>query len=467
MQSELNPHALADLRAALAGPVILPDDEGFDDARAVWNGMIDVRPALIVRPATSTDIAPVLDFASRWGLPLAVRGGGHNVAGNGTVADGVVLDMGGLREVSVDPGTGTVTVQAGATMGDVDAATAPYNLAVPMGVVSGTGVAGLTLGGGVGWLTRAHGLSVDNLLGADVVTSDGEEVRADPDQHPELFWGLRGGGGNFGVVSSFTFQSHPLPEQVLTGTLAYGNMHWHAALRAYDAWAAGLPDEMTTIVSCLIPIEEWDMGDQPLMLIGLAWADPDQEAGAELIRQLTAAAPPDMEEVEAVPWATWQTAMDSTFPSGSRAYWKNSSIDRLDDAVIDALVRAGCEQTRRGTGFDIHHMGGAYGRVAEEATAFPTRDAPYWLNIYGYWQDPADDAAHTEFIRGLAAAMEPFSSGAQYVNFMGAEDPVAQGTAPSVYGPEKLARLTALKSAYDPQNLFRRNHNIVPAAPAG
>ncbi|MCC9175486.1 FAD-binding oxidoreductase [Arthrobacter sp. zg-Y179] len=462
MDPQFSPDSVADLRASLTGSVVLPQDENYDDARRVWNGMIDVLPAMVVRVASVEDIAAVLAFAQQWDLPLAVRGGGHNVAGNGTVADGIVLDMGGLRDVSVDVDSGTVTVQAGATMGDVDAATEPYGLAVPMGVVSGTGVAGLTLGGGVGWLTRAHGLSIDNLEAADVVTSDGESVHASADDHPELFWGLRGGGGNFGVVSSFTFRAHPLPAQVLTGNLAYGNMHWHQALAAYDAWAADLPDEMTTIISCLVPIEEWDMGDQPLMVIGLAWADPDQEAGAALIRQLAAAAPPDIEAVEAVPWSDWQTAMDSTFPPGSRAYWKNASIDRLDDAAIDALVRAGCEQTWRGTGFDIHHLGGAYGRVADDATAFPTRDAPYWLNIYGFWQDPADDAARTAFVRGLAKAVEPFSSGAQYVNFMGAEDPVAQGTAPSVYGADKLARLTALKTAYDPQNLFRRNHNIVP-----
>ena len=169
-----------------------------------------------------------------------------------------------------------------------------------------------------------------------------------------------------------------------------------------------------------------------------------------------------MEAVEPMPWAAWQAGMDPLFPKGSRAYWKNASIDSLDDDAIDTLVRAGCNQIWRGTGFDIHHLGGAYGRVPEDATAFPTRSAPYWLNIYGFWQDPADDAPHTAFVRALAAAMEPFSSGARYVNFMGAEDPVSAGTAASVYGPDKLARLTALKSAYDPQNLFRRNHNIMP-----
>ena len=426
--------------------------------------MVDVRPAIIVRAGSTADIAPALEFARVRGLPLAVRGGGHSVAGNGTVADGVVLDLGGLRQVGVDPATGIVTVQAGATLADVDAATEPYNLAVPLGVVSGTGVAGLTLGGGVGWLTRAHGLSIDNLLAADIVTSDGEEVHADAGDHPELFWGLRGGGGNFGVVSSFTFQAHPLPAEVYSGNLIYGNVHWHQALRAYEEWTRNLPDEMTSIISFLVPAEEWELGDQPLMLVGFLWAHPDQEAGAELVRSLRDAAPPDEFVAETVPWLTWQTAMDSVFPRGVRAYWKNTSLDRLDPGAVGALVRAGCDQTWRGTGFDIHHLGGAAGRVPEEDTAFPTRSAPYWLNIYGFWADAANDAAHTAFVRGLAAAMEPYSSGGQYVNFMGAEDPAAQGTALPVYGLDKLTRLTALKNAYDPQNLFRRNHNIVPGS---
>ncbi|MDM7990746.1 FAD-binding oxidoreductase [Arthrobacter sp. zg-Y877] len=462
MDPQLSPDAVADLRASVSGSVVLPQDEEYDDARRIWNGMIDVLPAMVVRAGTVEDIAPVLAFAQQWELPLAVRGGGHNVAGNGTVADGIVLDLGALRDVGVDPDTRSVTVQAGATLADVDAATEPYGLAVPLGVISGTGVAGLTLGGGVGWLTRAHGLSIDNLLAADVVTSDGEAVHADANDHPELFWGLRGGGGNFGVVSSFTFAAHPLPAQVYSGNLGYGNMHWHRALTAYAQWVQDLPEEMTSIISFLVPPPEWELGDQPLMVAGFVWSGAEEGAGVELVDRLAAAAPPDADLRATMPWRSWQSSADMLFPPGVRAYWKNAAIDRLDQAAIDALVRAGSDQTWRGTAFDLHHLGGAYGRVAEEDTAFPTRSAPFWLNIYGFWEDPADDDAHTAFIRQVAASVEPFSSGAQYVNFMGAEDPVAQGTVPSVYGKDKLARLTALKTAYDPQNLFRRNHNIVP-----
>ena len=460
---ELPDDAVQDLAGSLSGTVISGKDAGYETARSVWNGMIDVLPTLIVRAGSPEDIAPVLDFAKRWSLPLAVRGGGHSVAGNGTVADGVVLDLGDLNGVSVDAGAGTVKVQAGATLADVDAATAAYGLAVPLGVVSGTGVAGLTLGGGVGWLTRAHGLSVDNLLAADVVTSDGEEVQANAEDHPELFWGLRGGGGNFGVVSSFTFQAYPLPAEVYSGNLVYGNVHWHQALRAYLDWARDLPDAMTSIITFVVPPPALELGDQPLMLVGFVWSDPDQAAGEDLIRRLTEAAPPDAQAAESVPWTAWQSSVDEVFPHGVRAYWKNASIDRMDEQAVDTLVRAGCDQTWQGTGFDLHHLGGAFGRVPEEDTAFPTRSAPFWLNIYGFWQNPADDAAHTAFVRRLAADMEPYSGGARYVNFMGVEDPAPQGSSPDVYGPEKLARLTALKGAYDPQNLFRRNHNIVPA----
>ncbi|WP_312178395.1 FAD-binding oxidoreductase [Arthrobacter sp.] len=455
--------ALAD---ALSGTVTLPGDEGYEAHRRVWNGMIDVLPAAIVRAGGPDDVAPVLAFAQATGLPLAVRGGGHNVAGNGTVDGGIVLDVGGLRTVEVDPIAGTVTVGGGATLADIDEATAPFGLAVPIGVVSQTGVAGLALGGGVGWMTRSHGLSVDNLLGADVVLADGRMVHASPQEEPELFWGLRGGGGNFGVVTSFTFRAWPVPETVYSGNLIYRADRFENALYAFSAWSADVPDELTTIVSFLVPPPEWELGDDPLMAVGFAWVGEDAQAAEDVVGRLRALAPPDAELVERVPWVDLQSAVDSVFPDGSRAYWKNTSFDSLDANVVDVLAARAREQAWRGTGFDVHHMGGAFARVPEDATSFPVRDAGYWLNIYGFWNDPADDAHHTAFVRGLAADMEPHASGGQYVNFMGAEDPVQ--AAPNVYSGDKLARLAALKQAVDPGNLFRRNHNIAPAgAPPG
>ena len=455
-----------DLPRHISGQVITAGDPGYDEARRVWNGMIDRRPVAVVRAAEVADIGPVVHFARTRGLPLAVRGGGHNVAGNGTADGGLVLDLGGLNAVEVNERTHTVRAQPGATLADLDRATEPYGLAVPVGVVSGTGVAGLTLGGGVGWLTRAHGLTVDNLVAAEVLTSSGETVTASETENAELLWGLRGGGGNFGVVSSFTFQAHPLPAEVLSGNLIYGQARWPEALRAFAVWTHELPDELTSIVSFLVPPPGWDLGDEPLMLVGFAWASSDLAAGHEIVDRLRRAAQPDAELVEPVRWPAWQSAADELFPRGVRGYWKNTSFDRLGDDVIEIIMRRAGEQTWRGTGFDIHHMGGAVARVDEDATPFPNRAARFWLNIYGFWPDAADDEARIAFVRGFAAEMEPFATGGQYVNFLGAEpdlDPAAAALA--VFGPAKLERLSALKRTWDPDNVFRLNHNIPPTMP--
>ncbi|MFC5928655.1 FAD-binding oxidoreductase [Cryobacterium melibiosiphilum] len=462
--------AVADLRQAVAGRVIVPGEAGYDEARRVWNGMIDRRPALVVQAAHADDIAAALRFARERQLPVAVRGGGHNVAGNGTVNDGLVLDLGALNRVQVLPGTRTVRVQAGATIGIIDAATEPFGLFVPSGVVSSTGIAGLTLGGGIGWMTRAHGLTVDNLLEVEMVTVHGRVVHASATENAELFWGLRGGGGNFGVVTSFTFQAHPLPPEVFSGNFVYGQEHWGDALRAYASWTHDLPDALTSIMSFLVPPHDWGLGDDPRMLFGFAWATPFLEEGARALDELRRAAPPDAEIVEPVKWTTWQSAADELFPKGVRGYWKNTSLDHLDEDVIDVLVRRGAEQTWRGTGFDVHHLGGAFGRVPESATPFPSRTAQFWLNIYGFWADAGDDAERIRFVRNFAAEMAPLGSGGLYVNFMGEERGTDAGVqdareqAIAVYGQRKFERLSALKREYDPENVLRLNHNIPPAS---
>jgi FAD/FMN-containing dehydrogenase len=465
--TSLNPpvaEAVRQLRSEIAGTVILPDDHGYDGARGVWNAMIDRRPMAIIRAAAVGDIAPVLRTVRDLGIPLAIRGGGHNVAGNGTVDDGIVLDMGALTAVDVDPAARTVRVEPGATLADVDRATEPHGLAVPIGVVSATGVAGLTLGGGVGWLTRAYGLTADNLLAADLVTADGEAIRASESENPDLLWGLKGGGGNFGVASSFTFRAYPLGPDVLGATFIYGRDRWVEALRAYDRWTRELPDELTTIVTVMVPPVEWEMGDDPLLFIAGVWSGDDRDAPHGILAALRAVAPPDQEVVELTRWTAWQTAADDLFPSGVRAYWKNTSFDRLDDEVIETIIRHGSLQTWRGTAFDIHHLEGAYGRIPEDATPFPNRAARFWLNIYGFWADPADDPERIAFVRRLAAAMEPFATGGQYVNFLGHEETARDGlaSARAVYGQSKLERLVNLKRRYDPRNVFRLNHNIPP-----
>jgi FAD/FMN-containing dehydrogenase len=458
--------AATQLRDEIAGTVLEPGDQDYDDARAVWNGMIDRRPAVIVRAASAEDIAPTVRQARALGLRLAIRGGGHNVAGHGTVEGGLVLDLGDLDDIVVDAAARRVRVGAGATLGQVDRATEPHGLAVPIGVISGTGVAGLTLGGGVGWLVRAYGLSVDNLVEAEVVTADGETIRASDSDHPDLFWGLRGGGGNFGVVSSFTYRAHPLGPAVFAGTFVYGAGRWRAALRGWDAWAASAPDALTSIGTFVVPPPEFELGDDPIMLLGWVWAGEDRAEGERVLDALRRAAPPEREIVEPVDWTAWQSQADSLFPRGVRAYWKNTSFDRLDDATIEVIASHAAEQTLRGTAFDIHHMGGAFGRVPADATPFPNRSAAYWLNIYGFWRDPADDSARIAFVRRFARAMRPHASGGQYVNFLGLEEGrdggASRAAALAVYGPEKLRRLADLKRRYDPDNVFRLNHNIRP-----
>jgi FAD/FMN-containing dehydrogenase len=454
--------ALDALRAVVQGRLLTADDADYDEERRVWNAMIDKRPALIVQAADAKDVAPVIAYARESNLPLAVRGGGHNVAGNGTVEDGIVLDMGALNAVDVDPAKRLVRVGAGATLHDVDAATAPHALAVPVGVVSGTGIAGLTLGGGVGWLTRRYGLTIDNLEAAEVVLASGESVRASEREHPDLFWGLRGGGGNFGVVTSFTFRAHPLDPNAFAGLLIYERERWIEALTAWRSWTADAPDEVTTMLTFMVPPPDWELGDRVLMFLGFAWAGADRAAGEAEIGRLRAGCEPDAAVVEPTRWIDSQSGFDSAMPKGVRAYWRNAWFTGIDDALLGQLVEHCGAQTWMGTAADLHQMGGAFGRVAEDATAFPDRSARFWLNIYGFWPDVGDDAARTAWVKGFSDAVRPHAMPSRYVNFLGHDEGDVREKALSVYGPAKLERLVAVKRRYDPENLFRINHNIPP-----
>ena len=453
----------AGFKSTIAGNVMEPGDSRYDDARRVWNGMIDKHPALIVQAAAQADIAPTIAFAKQTALPLAVRGGGHNVAGKGTVEAGIVLELGQLRGVEVDTAKRLVHVGPGATLADIDAATQWYGLAVPIGVVSGTGIAGLTLGGGVGWLTRRYGLTIDNLVSANVVLASGATVTANSEEHSDLFWALRGGGGNFGVVSSFTFRAHPLGPEVYAGSLVYERRRWAEAMAAYARWSAQVPDELSTIVTFMVPPPDWEMGDAVLMFVGFAWAGEDRRAGEAVIQQLVSALPPDAALTDPVTWAEFQSGFDSAMPKGSRAYWRNAWFERVDDAVLDAIAEHCGEQTWVGTAADLHHMGGAFARVPEEATAFPDRSAGYWLNIYGFWADAADDEARTAWVKGFSDALRPLAMGQSYVNFLGHDDEPAEAKTRAIYGPDKLRRLMTVKRTYDPDNVFRINNNIRPA----
>lgn len=453
--------AVAALRTAIAGRVVTPADADYDDARAVWNGMIDKRPALIVQAAATDDIATTIGFARANDLRLAVRGGGHNVAGNGTVEGGVVLDLGRLNGVEVDAASRLVRIGPGATLGDIDRATEPHDLVVPVGVVSGTGIAGLTLGGGVGWLVRRYGLTIDNLVAADVVLATGEQVTASEEEHPDLFWGLRGGGGNFGVVSSFTFRAYPLNHDVFAGTLVYEQPKWRDALASFARLAPDLPDDLTVLMTLLVPPADWELGDRPLLLMGFAWAGPDRAEGEAVIGRIRDGCEPDVSVLDPTRWLTFQTAFDVPLAKGSRAYWRNASFERFDEPLIETLA-AWSGRQRYGTAVDIHHMGGAYGRVPEDATAYPTRAAEYLVNIYGFWSDPAEDAERIAWVKGFSNAIDAWSMVGQYVNFLGQDEADARAKGIAAYGAAKYERLVSVKRRYDPGNVFRINHNIVP-----
>lgn len=459
--SKIPAAAIKDLVASIHGNVVTAADPDYDEARAVWNAMIDRHPQVIIRAHDVTDIPLALEFARSQGLPLAVRGGGHNVAGHGTVDNGIVLDLRACNTVAVDPGRRLVTAGPGTLLGELDRATSAHDLAVPVGVISQTGVAGLCLGGGFGWLTRAHGLTADNLVAADLLTPAGEAVHADETTNPELLWGLRGGGGNFGVVTSFTFRAHGIPRSLFAGNLIYRAEHWSQALRSLRAWSVDLPDSMTVITTVLVPPADWELGSDPTLFVGFVWADPDHDAGAAVVERFTTLAPPDVQDVSAVSWPEWQSSVDEIFPKGVRAYWKNTAFSTLDDEVIEMLVAHGSRITQPGTAFDIHLMGGAMGRLPIASTAFPDRSSEFWINIYGFWNGTEADAPNIEFIRGFYRSMRDFSSGGEYVNFSSVDEHAPHGfDALGVYGPDKLARLVALKRRYDPHNLLRLNHNI-------
>jgi FAD/FMN-containing dehydrogenase len=459
--------AVDGLRTALRGAVLGPADAGYDAARRVWNGLIDRRPALIARCTGTADVVAAIDFARTQRLPLAVRGGGHNVAGTAVCDGGLVLDLSPLRGVHVDPVARTVRVQGGATWGDVDRETQVFGLATAGGVVSTTGVAGLTLGGGLGWLRRAHGLSCDNLVSVDVVTADGRCLTASETQHPDLFWAVRGGGGNFGVVTSFEFRLHPVGPTVYLGAPMYAAdsaARGAALVRAWRDVLAGAPDEVSA--ECLI----WTVPDveafpaaargRPVIAMPAVYCGPVAD-GERLLRPLRELEAPLVDLSGPMPYADLQTAFDWLFPSGIlQYYWKSLYLGDLAAATVDAIVGRGLDRPSPRSLVAIWHLGGAMGRVPGDATAFGRRDAPYLLSLDSTWEAPQDADRNVAWTRAFWEAMRPFSSGRSYLNFPGLGEE-QEALVRAAYGAN-YDRLVAIKSEYDPSNHFRSNQNIVP-----
>ncbi|MFI7405690.1 FAD-binding oxidoreductase [Streptomyces sp. NPDC049541] len=444
----------------LAGPLIRPADEAYDTARRVWNGMIDRYPALIARAADARDVAAVVRHAREHDLPLAVRGGGHNVAGYATCDNGIVLDLGQLTATAVDPRAATIRAGAGLTWAAFDTATQAHGLATTGGLVSTTGIAGLTLGGGLGWLMRRHGLTCDNLIAAELVTADGQQVTADRHTHPDLLWALRGGGGNFGVVTAFTYRLHPV-SQVLGGLVLHPAERAADVLRFYADYCAHAPDEITTMAAIItgppLPFVPEDLVGRPaLALIACCVGEPG--TAERTLDPLRRYGPPVADVLGPMPYAALQRMLDAGAPRGMRNYWKSGYLSGLSGSVIDVVVEHAARMTSPLSQVHLHHMGGAVRRTGPDAAAFAHRDAEFALNIVGIWADRADDRDGTAWTRDFWAAIRPHTSGV-YVNFLGAEGADRVRTA---YDDRAWTRLTEVKRHWDPDNVFRLNQNISP-----
>jgi FAD/FMN-containing dehydrogenase len=447
---------------AFRGKLIRPEDADYEQARHVWNGAIDRRPALIARCSTADDVAAVVNLARESKLSLAVRGGGHNVAGSGVCDGGVVLDLSGMRAVVVDAAARRARAGGGATWADFDGATQAQGLATTGGLISSTGIGGLTLGGGIGWLMRRHGLTCDNLISAEVVTAAGKIVRASaaPGDDAELFWGLRGGGGNFGVVTTFEYRLHPVAT-VLGGMLMFDAGRAADVLRAYRTLIADAPDELTTLFAFLYappaPFIPEPLRGKPVVAI-VACHCGTPELAARDVAPLRALKP-DADLLGPMPYAALQGMLDPGAPPGLQNYFKSSYLPAISDAAVDVLVAQAAQLPPPMCQIHLHHLRGAVSRVAEDDTAFANRDSTFAMNVIATFADPGQTATHIGWARQVVAAVAPFASGGVYVNFLGDE---GGDRVRAAYGPAKFARLAALKARLDPQNLFRLNQNIPP-----
>ena len=457
----LNGTVLERLAPKLRGELIGPEDTAYDEARAVWNGMIDRRPALIVRCAGVADVIQAVRFAREHDLVVAVRGGGHNIAGSAVCDGGVVIDLSAMRAARVDPAGRTARVQGGATLGDLDHEAQAFGLATPGGVVSTTGVAGLTLGGGFGWLARKHGLAVDNLLSVDLITADGRLVTASGREEPELFWGVRGGGGNFGVVTSFEFRLHPLGPEVLFGPTVYRLEDAARVLRTYRDFAAKAPRDCCVWADLLtappLPfLPERHHGTKVLSLMQF-WAG-DMAEGEAVLAPLRGCAEPIGDAVGPTPYTAAQSILDKTYAKGARNYWSGHNFVDLPDPVIDALVEAAAGMPTAQSDILVSQLGGAIRDVAPDATAYPHRDVTFLVTPGARWTNPAQDEACIAWVREAFATAAAHAAGGSYVNFI-AE---TEGRERDAYGVN-YDRLAALKARYDPDNFFRLNQNVQPS----
>jgi FAD/FMN-containing dehydrogenase len=461
--TDMNTGVVEHFRTTLRGPLLQPGEPEYDTARRLWNAMIERRPALIARCAGTADVLACVAFARDHGLELAVRGGGHNIAGSALCDDGLVIDLTGMRTAAIDPDTRRAWVGGGATLADFDHEAQAFGLATPLGINSTTGVAGLTLGGGFGWLSRQYGLTVDNLLGAEIVTADGQRRYVSADQEPDLFWAIRGGGGNFGVVTRFEFALHPVGPEVTAGLLVFPFAQAREVMRQYRDFVNTLPKELSVWAVLrkapplpFLPTEAH--GQDIVALAVFSPLPPDRAIPA--LAPLRGFGQVLGEHVGAMPYTAWQQIFDPLLAPGARNYWKSHNFRALSDEAIDTVIRFAASVPTPHCEIFLGLLGGETNAPAPTATAYPHRDVLFAMNVHGRWLDAADDARCIGWARDFFAAAAPYAAGSVYINFMTQEEGARIREA---YGPN-YDRLVAIKKRYDPGNLFRYNHNIPPSA---
>ena len=467
-QHAIDGERIEQFEAGFHGNLIRPDDPDYDDARAVWNGMIDKRPALIARCRGVTDVIGAVEFARENALPVAVRGGGHNVAGTAVCDDGLVLDCSEMTGVRVDPDGRTAWVQAGATWADLDHETQAFGLATPGGVVSETGVAGLTLGGGIGHLRCKYGLSCDNLRSVDLVTAEGEYLTASAEENSELFWGLRGGGGNFGVVTGFEFELYPVGPEIATCLVFHPGDRLEECLQAYREYVKSAPGEVSTLAFAGVMPDEGlfaadAVDDFKVAFLG-CYAGPVEE-GERALAPLREFADPIADFSDVMPYVEFQRLLDEDYPDGMRYYWKSLYLDDLTDSAVDRIAYWADAAPSPLSTVDVWQLGGAIADVGLEESAFAGRHAPFLLGVEANWEDPANDDANVGWVRDCLDDMRQFSDGSVYLNFPGFledNDETMRTTFGSAY-----ERLVGLKDEYDPTNLFDHNANVAPSGERG
>lgn len=466
INTSLNSNQINSFLAPFRGQIIQPGDAGYDEARKVWNGIFDKHPLLIVRPLDSNDVITAVNFARENQLVLSVRGGGHNVAGHATNDGGIVIDLSSMKRITVDPVSRTARAEGGVTWGELDQATQVYGLAAPGGVFSKTGIAGLTLGGGFGWLRGPYGLSCDNLIGADVITADGRFMRASASENDDLLWGLRGGGGNFGVVTAFEYQLHPVgPDVMFVFAFHNGSSedHMKQALRFYRDFTGSAPDEASTLLALGMIPPEPDLFPEHLhghrfVLFGGLYAGSVEE-GKRVLRPLLDFGQPILDHSGVKCYAEAQQIFDHDYPDGLRYYWKSANLRQLDEETIEQIVTYARRQPSPYSTTDLWDNRGAAARNIPESSFFG-RGAAFLLNPEANWIEPQADAVNIAWVREFVDAMEKFSDGSRYLNFAGFQEE-GEAMIQTAFGPH-YERLKALKRRYDPENLFRLNQNIKP-----